>query len=474
MNSVNSKITGEIFKTRRILVGIFITFLCLAAAVWEAAAATYTVDLTTDASGGSLPCTPLPADCDLRSALSQANSTTTGVADTIDFDPVVFGTPRTITLFQWLDMSDNATTTIQGPGANLLSISGGGASNVFLISGSAVISDVTIRDGAAAFFCTGGIENTGSLTVTRSVITNNNSFCFAGGISHFGTALNINDSTISNNTGIDAGGIWVLSPATIKSSTITGNRSGNGQGNGIRLDGGSLDVTSSTIAGNYDPFNPAAGAGVWNSGAPFFSGNSIYADNTDFGLPDIDGSGLSNSNGFNLVENLSKSFLPGPGDIFGVDPNLGPLGDYGGPTPTMSLGAGSPAIDMGMSFGMAKDQRGFNRPVDDPNTSPAAPPPGDYADMGAFEVLAPTAAGATVEGRVMTRKRRGIRGAIVSITLPNGTRLVTRTNPFGYFRFYDIEVGNTYVVSVSSKRYNFTPQVINVDGAVNDLHIYAQ
>ena len=42
---------------------------------------------------------------------------------------------------------------------------------------------------------------------------------------------------------------------------------------------------------------------------------------------------------------------------------LAPLGDYGGPTQTMALLPGSPAIDAGTSIGaLATDQRGVTRP----------------------------------------------------------------------------------------------------------------
>src|SRR5262249_30318418 len=58
------------------------------------------------------------------------------------------------------------------------------------------------------------------------------------------------------------------------------------------------------------------------------------------------------------------------------------LGDYGGPTPTIALRSGSPAIDRGNSFGLTNDQRGFARTIDDPSVANAA----GGTDVGAFEV----------------------------------------------------------------------------------------
>jgi hypothetical protein len=55
----------------------------------------------------------------------------------------------------------------------------------------------------------------------------------------------------------------------------------------------------------------------------------------------------------------------------------------GGSTPTHALLPGSPAIDQGNSFGFHKDQRGINRPFDDPLIPNAAA--GDGSDIGAFE-----------------------------------------------------------------------------------------
>jgi hypothetical protein len=39
---------------------------------------------------------------------------------------------------------------------------------------------------------------------------------------------------------------------------------------------------------------------------------------------------------------------------------------------------------------------------------------------------------------------------------------VAFTNRLGYYEFNDLTVGDTYVVSVRGKGYNFTPQVISL------------
>ena len=69
-------------------------------------------------------------------------------------------------------------------------------------------------------------------------------------------------------------------------------------------------------------------------------------------------------------------------DLVGLNPDLGPLQDNGGPTPTLALLAGSPAIDAGSTTSsLATDQRGLARVI------------GGASDIGAFELqnVAPTA-----------------------------------------------------------------------------------
>jgi hypothetical protein len=83
-----------------------------------------------------------------------------------------------------------------------------------------------------------------------------------------------------------------------------------------------------------------------------------------------------------MVNTLIVSNTPADGDTFS-DPKLGPLANNGGPTLTMALLPGSPAIDAGnTSLAPATDQRGFPRPA------------GPAADIGAFEygsVMSPVA-----------------------------------------------------------------------------------
>jgi hypothetical protein len=109
----------------------------------------------------------------LRQAIAYANSHR-GPETIILGRPAVDSTPEVITLTGGpLVVTDPATVTIIGPGANLLTLSGGGKSRVFDIEGgSLALSGVTIRDGSAVRG--GGIWNDdGTLSLTDVVISGN-------------------------------------------------------------------------------------------------------------------------------------------------------------------------------------------------------------------------------------------------------------------------------------------------------------
>jgi hypothetical protein len=106
--------------------------------------------------------------------------------------------------------------------------------------------------------------------------------------------------------------------------------------------------------------------------------NSIVANN-------IGGNccGALTSRGYNLSNDNSRSFS-GMGDLNDTDPDLGRLRNNGGPTPTMALLPGSPAIDSGNPDGgtdgsghlLMTDQRGKPRPDKEDSGG---------CDRGAFE-----------------------------------------------------------------------------------------
>lgn len=84
--------------------------------------------------------------------------------------------------------------------------------------------------------------------------------------------------------------------------------------------------------------------------------------------------------------------------------------------------------------------------------------------------FAPTAAGVSVSGRVLTNDGRGLRNAVVILTDSNGLNRTTLTGTFGFYRFNGISVGQTVVISIKSKLYQFQPLVVSVNENLSDVN----
>lgn len=93
---------------------------------------------------------------------------------------------------------------------------------------------------------------------------------------------------------------------------------------------------------------------------------------------------------------------------------------------------------------------------------------------GTVQIIFTTAAGVEVSGRVTTADGRGVRNAVVSMVGSDGIRRLATTGSFGYYRFDDIEAGETYVVSVASKRYRYAPRLLQVFDTLTDIDFVGQ
>ncbi len=89
-------------------------------------------------------------------------------------------------------------------------------------------------------------------------------------------------------------------------------------------------------------------------------------------------------------------------------------------------------------------------------------------DKGAFETVGPTASNARIAGRV-TGNGVGVKGARVTVADANNNARNALTNNFGYYVVEDLEAGQTYVISVSSKRFRFSSQIRSVTESISDL-----
>jgi hypothetical protein len=168
----------------------------------------------------------------------------------------------------------------------------------------------------------------------------------------------------------------------------------------FNVHGTTFSVTSSTISGNSAPV--AANVGL---DALAMVKNTIVSNPLGGGA---NCSGAATSLGFNLTDGTGCGFVDAT-DKPSTDPVLSStLSDNGGPTTTLAVLTGSPAIDAGVSsVGETVDQRGLTRPVDlsaVPNASGS-----DGTDMGAFEVQAPpppTTTPPTTQPPVVTKKKK--------------------------------------------------------------------
>lgn len=87
----------------------------------------------------------------------------------------------------------------------------------------------------------------------------------------------------------------------------------------------------------------------------------------------------------------------------------------------------------------------------------------------------PTAATVSVGGRVMTASGRGIVNVRVSLTDSNGQVRTATSTAFGYYRFDEVQAGETHILSAAAKRYTFSQpvQVINVNEATDGINFIA-
>jgi hypothetical protein len=275
---------------------------------------------------------------------------------------------------------------IIGGSAATTIVDGGGVNTVVKISNASAhvtVSNLTIRNGRAG--AAGGIINSSTLTINNSTVSGNNAFvgceftCIGargGGIYNVGS-LTINNKTLSGNTAsahycigscfAHGGGIYNHGTLTINNSTVSGNHAtwsglaGSAIGGGID-NFGSLTINNGTISGNI----ASHGGGIDNAGGGGTATlqNSIVANSPSGG----NCTGSITSNGYNLSSDNTCNFQ-NSGDRNNINPLLGPLQNNGGPTQTMALVSGSPAIDAGNPSGckdgsghlLTTDQRGMPR-----------------------------------------------------------------------------------------------------------------
>ncbi len=267
----------------------------------------------------------------------------------------------------------------------------------------------------------GGCGNHGQGGLAHGgAITNNN-----------GATLNIKHSTISGNDA-QAGNTGVNQGGASKPPRLVGE----GTGGGIRVGPGTVTIENTIVAGN----TAANGLGD-TTGAP------VPGPNVD---------GAVTSSGHNLLGTATEATgFTGPGDQTGANPNLAALADNGGPTQTMALNPGSPAIDAGVAAGATTDQRGMPRTVDDGGVANTGGSEG--TDIGAYE--APVVCHLECPANITQDNDADQCGAIVTFTTTGeeacGT--VTCDPPSG--SFFNVGTTNVHCTSPAGPTCDFTVTV---------------
>ncbi len=385
-----------------------------------ARAATFVVTKTADTNDGACD-----SDCSLREAIIAANAN--AGADTITLPAGTYtltipGTGEDAGATGDLDIVGDLT--INGAGAATTIVDGGGLDRVFHVVSSftVVINGITIRNGATVAGDNGGgllnaggivtlnncvisgntttsggngagLYNDDTMTVTNCTVTGNSTAGGGngGGIYDNGNSLTITNSTISGNSvpGGDGAGLYANGNLqTVSQSTFSANTASGGDGGGIYNNGNDLEITNCTLSGN----SAFDGGGLFQNGVANLTTATIAsntATNTGGGIENlgstqIGGTIVANNTGGNCNGTVSDggTNLQFPGttcslSIPSADPLLGPLADNGGPTQTMAIPAGSPAVDANTEIcppTPATDQRGVARPQ------------GPACDIGAFEL----------------------------------------------------------------------------------------
>src|SRR5690606_41485303 len=98
-----------------------------------------------------------------------------------------------------------------------------------------------------------------------------------------------------------------------------------------------------------------------------------------------------------------------------------------------------------------------------------------YVGIWIPEMLSPTAASASIGGRLVTNAERGIPYTQLALTDMFGQSRSVITGQMGYFRFEGLESGQAYILSVSAKQYSFAQPsvVVNLGEDVTGLKFTA-
>ncbi len=295
---------------------------------------------------------------------------------------------------------------IVGPGARRVSVNGNDSRLLFVATDPGedlTIAGLTLTGGhARPLFSSGGAiaANSADLTLSRMVIRDNQAELNGGAIAMFDGSLTIDSSTISGNSADSGvafdngygGGIYATSSeVTITNSTISGNQASQDGGGVYFTSGSAATLRHVTVVGNDAADD---GGGIYSRSGTLDVIATVVADNE---APpedqDLFVSGAFDFT-FSLIEEPGGSGVSSAGgNIVGIDPNLKPLANNGGPTDTHAFKKSPVKNTVPKSETPKKDQRG-------------APRKGK-GDIGAYELVK---CEGVIVNRVGTGKKDKLKG----------------------------------------------------------------
>ncbi|MEO8457397.1 MAG: choice-of-anchor Q domain-containing protein [Chloroflexota bacterium] len=170
-------------------------------------------------------------------------------------DTINFSVSGTIVLATTLPQSSSADGLIIDGAGQDVTVSGGDAVTIDLVTGKLDLKNIAITHGNGGDGIGGALDNRGTLTLTNV--------------------------TMSDNSAAFGGAIYNRGSLTITNSTLTGNKATAGNGGAIEGAAGSVTTTGSTFSNNTasDEIGAAAGGAVHAVGAADFTG-TIFLGNS--------------------------------------------------------------------------------------------------------------------------------------------------------------------------------------------------
>ncbi len=331
--------------------------------------------------------------------------------------------------------SNTTLTDCTISGAFSPAINGAGVQNS---GGQLTLVDCTVED-----FLDTPLNNGGTLKAIDCQFIDNS----GGAVLNLNTAQ-LTGCTISGNTvgdqryySVYAAGVTNRGTIALNDCTISGNqatattapRFAKAIAGGL-YNGGTATLTGCTVSGNS---TAGSGGGLYSYYAATLT-DTIVAGNTANGVAS-DIAGLATGS-FNLIGTGGSGGLAADDhNLLGVaNPGLTSLGNYGGPTQTMALEPGSPAIHAGVAAsGISTDQRGF--PLDSP------------PDIGAFQTQhGPLVVNTAVDGTGSALGQLSLRQAVnLANVLPGGQTITFGRSAFAGRSVIDLTAGQLELSNVT-------------------------